>query len=219
VRSAFDRRVVSTSVLEVVAACQERVPCHVAGGVALSAAYLGHRKTGDLDLFCHQEQELEDLRRVLPEVARRRGGQFDVLRDAGHLVRARLTTTDARVEVDMVHEPSADLEPPPPPLEGVVVESLTDLRASKLTCLLSRSEPRDLVDVLFLERLGHRPEADLALALRKDRGIDPGVLAWLLSQFPCEPLPEMLVPLSAEELLAYRDSLAERLRRLVVGQV
>ena len=41
-------------------------------------------------------------------------------------------------------------------VEGVQVESLLDLRANKLTCILSRSEPRDLVDLLFLDRAGCR---------------------------------------------------------------
>ena len=103
--------------------------------------------------------------------------------------------------------------------------TLADLRASKHTRLLSRSEPRDLVDVLFLERAGFSPEADLALALRKNAGIDPGVLSWLVAQFPVEPLPMMLEPLSSDErratsygLRAYRDRLAERFRRLAVPE-
>jgi hypothetical protein len=94
------------------------------------------------------------------------------------------------------------------------VESLTDLRASKLTCLLSRAEPRDLVDVLFLERSGYPPEQDLSLAIQKDTGMDPGILAWLLRDFPVQPLPQMLIPLSVEQLTSYRDQLAERLRKL-----
>jgi len=40
------------------------------------------------------------------------------------------------------------------------------------------------------------------------------VLAWLLGQFPVDPLPRMLVPLDRNELLAFRDSLADRLRRV-----
>jgi hypothetical protein len=80
--------------------------------------------------------------------------------------------------------------------------------------LLSRAEPRDLVDVLFLEQSGYPPEKDLTLAIEKDTGMDPGILAWLLRDFPVTPLPQMLVPLSSEELSRYRDELAERLRKL-----
>jgi len=56
--------------------------------------------------------------------------------------------------------------------------------------------------------------ADLPLALRKDAGLDPGVLAWLLGQFPVDPLPRMLVPLERSELLTFRDGLADRLRQV-----
>ncbi len=62
--------------------------------------------------------------------------------------------------------------------------------------------------------LRHRTsrDVDLELALRKDVGIDPGVLAWLLSLFPVEPLPTLLSPLTTDELRAYRDELRERMR-------
>lgn len=112
-------------------------------------------------------------------------------------------------------EPVPDIEPAPPPIDGVIVESLADLRV-KLTCILSRSEPRDLVDLLFLDRAGYPPERELPLALRKDAGIDPGMLAWLLGEFPVEPLPIMLQPLDAHELRMFRDDLRERFRRLAV---
>ena len=74
------------------------------------------------------------------------------------------------------------------------------------------------MDLLFLDRAGYPPEADVELALRKDAGIDPGVIAWLLGQFPVEPLPVMLVPLDAGELRTFRDDLRERFRRLATPQ-
>ncbi len=213
-RKTFDRRVVSETVLEFIRSCQERVPCHLGGGAALAGAYLGHRMTGDIDLFVHDADEMRTLVDSLPALAKTGGISVALLRDVGHLVRARLSGPEGgSVEVDIVHEPSVDLSSPPPPIDGVVVESLTDLRASKLTCILSRSEPRDLVDLLFLDRAGYPPEKDLGLAIQKDAGIDPGVLAWLLGQFPTSPLPEMLEPLSTKELEDYRVALAERLRR------
>ena len=215
-RESFDRRVTPTSVLDFVRACQARVPCHLGGGAALSGAYLGHRTTGDVDLFCHDREDMRTLVGALPDAAADAGVTIEVLRDAGHLVRARIAATGMVAEVDVVHEPAVDIHPPPPAIEGVVVESLADLRASKLTCILSRSEPRDLVDLFFLDRAGFPPDQDLEIALRKDAGIDPGVLAWLLSEFPVAPLPKMLLPLESEELGRFRDELAERMRGCVV---
>lgn len=215
-RESFDRRVTPTSVLDFVRACQARVPCHLGGGAALSGAYLGHRTTGDVDLFCHDREDMRTLVGALPDAAADAGVTIEVLRDAGHLVRARIAATGMVAEVDVVHEPAVDIQPPPPAIEGVVVESLADLRASKLTCILSRSEPRDLVDLFFLDRAGFPPDQDLEIALRKDAGVDPGVLAWLLSEFPVAPLPKMLLPLESEELGRFRDELAERMRGCVV---
>lgn len=87
-------------------------------------------------------------------------------------------------------------------------------RAAKVTCLLSRAEPRDLIDVMFLERAGFPPEKDLGLAVEKDAGIDPATLAWLLRDFPTRPLPEMIILLDEEELRHYRDALAARFKQL-----
>ncbi len=168
--------------------------------------------TGDVDLFSHDRESMRSLVGLLPESARAVGVSITIVRDVGHLVRARVKANDMVTEVDVVYEPIADIESPPLPIEGIVVESLTDLRANKLTCILSRSEPRDLVDLCFLDRAGYPPDQDLELALRKDAGIDPGMLAWLLSKFPIHPLPKMLVPFEPGELRQYRDELAARLR-------
>ena len=212
-RKTFDRRVVSDSVLDFVRACQARIPCHLGGGAALAGVYLGHRMTGDVDLFSHDSEEMRALVASLPDVGAQSGVSVTMLRDAGHLVRARLEPSAGKpVDLDVVHEPIADIETPPPPIEGVVVESLTDLRASKLTCILSRSEPRDLVDLFFLDQAGYPPENDLEIASHKDAGIDPGVLAWLLAQFPTQPLPQMLAPFTSDQLGEFRDALASRLR-------
>jgi hypothetical protein len=207
----FDRRVLTEPIVRLIQACQRRAPCHLGGGAALSGAYLHHRLTGDVDLFVHGREEHIELKRSLPSLAEETGLHIRVVRDAGGFVRCQVGDD---VELDLVQDLVPDLESPGAPIEGILVESLTDLRANKLTCILSRSEPRDLVDLLFLERAGYPPELDLPLALRKDAGMDPAVLAWLLKEFPCRPLPRMLVSLTEEELVRYRDELAGRFRRL-----
>jgi len=216
VLNSFDRRVLGDSLVQFLRACAGRSGFHLGGGAALSAAYLHHRLTADVDLFCHDAEEHRSLVRDLPGAAKEVGADFSIVRDAGSFVRGTLLLPEGPLTVDVVHEPVPDVEPPPPAIEGITVESLADLRASKLTCLLSRSEPRDLVDLLFLDRAGHPPENDLHLAIRKDGGIDPAILAWLLGQFPVAPLPAMLMPLTSEELGRFRDDLRERMRAVAV---
>lgn len=214
--SGFDPRIVGPGELFFLQACQRVVPFHLGGGAALAGVHLRHRLSADADLFVHSRDAHRDLVRALPDIGRANGMPVSVLRDGGSFVRARLQLASHSIELDLIFDPVPDLERAPPPIDGIVLESLTDLRANKLACILSRSEPRDLVDLLFLDRAGYPPERDLALALRKDAGIDPGVLAWLLGQFPVEPLPIMLVPLDSKDLRTFRDDLSRRFRRLAV---
>lgn len=204
---------VSDSILRFVHDCQDAVPSHLAGGTALSGVWLGHRLSRDIDLFVHDAEGHRELVRQLPEIARRLHATTTVVRDAGGHVRATLETRDEKLELDIVHETLPDLDEPIV-VESILVESLRDLRASKLTCILSRSEPRDLVDLMFLDRAGHSPERDLENAMKKDAGIDPSILAWLLKDFPVEPLPQMIDPITADELREFRNGLAERLKAL-----
>ena len=215
-RSSFDRRVTPEPVLDLLRALQRRATSHLAGGAALSGLYLSHRLSADIDLFCHESEAVRSLVRDLPSVARECSAHIRLVQDAGSFVRAAVALPGTTFELDLVHEAVPDIEAPPAPVEGVVVESFADLRAAKLTCLLSRAEPRDLVDILFLDRAGYSPEQDLPLALRKDAGIDPGVMAWLLRDFPTSPLPRMLVPLTEDEVVRYRDDLALRFRRIAL---
>ena len=213
----FDRRVVPEPVLELVRSIQAKMPCQLGGGAALSGAYLAHRLSHDVDLFCESREGVRTLVDALPSIAAETGARLELVRDAGSFARAHCELGGQSLELDLVWESPPDLGSPAV-LEGVRVRSLEDLRASKLTCLLSRSEPRDLVDVLFIERAGYRVEADLPLALQKDRGIDPGVLAWLMREFPTRPMPKMLEPLSEDELLKFRGQLRDRLRSLAVPE-
>jgi hypothetical protein len=213
--SGFDRRIVSDELLGVVRSCQTHVQnCHLGGGAALAGVHLAHRHTRDVDLFVHDQLAHREIVRMLPDIAKQANVGIDVVRDGGTFVRARINFPKP-IELNLVYEPAADLAPSVV-VEGVIVESLVDLRASKLTCLLSRSEPRDLVDLFFLERQGFVVEDDLQLALKKDAGVDPGVLAWLLDQFPVQPLPMMILDLSIDELRAFRSELSNRLRQMAL---
>jgi len=73
---------------------------------------------------------------------------------------------------------------------NILVDPPQEILANKLCALLSRSELRDIVDVFALERAGFRVEDALPLAEKKDSGLTPAQLAWVLSQFDLASLPE-----------------------------
>lgn len=215
-RASFDRRVVPQRAVDLLRAVQGEAGGVLGGGAVLSGAWLRHRLSRDLDLFFDGVPAVREALARLPGLAAGAGVGVSILRDAGPFVRCALDLGAQQIELDLVHEPLPDLGGAGGAVEGIAVRSELDLRASKLTCILSRSEPRDLVDLLFLDRAGFPPEADLPLALAKDAGIDPAILVWLLSSFPVAPLPEMLVPLSAADLVAWRAELGDRMRVLAV---
>jgi hypothetical protein len=114
----------------------------------------------------------------------------------------------------------------------VRVDPPEEILANKLCTLLSRSELRDLVDVYALEQAGFRVEDALPLAEKKDGGLTPAQLAWVLSQIDLTSLPPGRIVLcegyglppeetqpdaaatripSRRELLAFLDDLSKRL--------
>jgi hypothetical protein len=94
---------------------------------------------------------------------------------------------------------------------GITVDPAEEILANKLCTLLSRIEPRDLVDVARLEEAGHSPIAALELAKRKDGGMSASQLAWVLSTFPIPNDETSLHGMSRQELERFRDSLVARL--------
>ncbi len=97
---------------------------------------------------------------------------------------------------------------------SVRVDPPDEILANKLCTLISRAEIRDLVDVLALEKAGHRAEEALPLAMRKDGGLTPAQLAWVLSQIAIGDDARIPGSLSIAEVRAFVANLIARLTRL-----
>ncbi len=78
------------------------------------------------------------------------------------------------------------------------------------------SAPRD---VLALEKAGHRAEEVLPLAMRKDAGLTPAQLAWVLSQIGIGEDARIPGSLSIAEVRAFIADLVRRLTRLAFPRV
>ncbi len=131
--------------------------------------------------------------------------------------RMRVQHGEESTLVDIVHDTVAQLVPlnSKPFIMHHRVDAIEEITANKLCAILGRSDVKDLVDLFFISRLGIDVLVFLPEASRKDAGMDPSTLAWVLSGIGLDLSSLDLVrPLSVQELGAFRDTLVERLLKL-----
>jgi hypothetical protein len=142
------------------------------------------------------------------------GASWQDVRTAPEFRRVLLTRGDETVIVDLVIEHAEQLRPEKP-LHGIVrVDPAEEIFANKLCALLGRSEIRDLVDVRALEDLGLSLTEALAAGQRKDGGLTPAQLAWVLSQITIGDAVTLPGGVPPAELRGYLRGLIDRLVRL-----
>jgi hypothetical protein len=183
------------------------------GGAALAGFYLGHRTTDDLDLFTHEGEAFELGGFVLQGAADAVGGRLAIRQEAPGFRRYVVTRGDAAAVVDLVWERVPSAFPGKVERAGIRIDPIEEILVNKLTAALSRSEERDLVDLLFLERAGQRVEQALPAALAKDGGCTPAALAYVLSQVSVPDGAELPGGVSGRELRGFLADLVKRLRR------
>jgi hypothetical protein len=184
---------------------------YLTGGGALAGYHLGHRETHDLDLFT-LVPVIEDGVRALREAAAEVGAFWQEVRTAPELRRVLLSRGDESVIVDLVLEHAEQVRPEKPP-HGAV-HPAEEIFANKLCTLLGRSEIRDLVDVRALEGLGLSLTEALAAGQRKDGGLTPAQLAWVLSQITIGEEASLPGGVAPGDLRDYLRGLIDRLARL-----
>lgn len=183
------------------------------GGAALAGFYLGHRKTQDLDLFT-LENEIENGFIITRDVARNLNAEIEAIQTSPDFRRLLVRRDDGAIVVDLVREYVFQIENEKRIINGIRIDSPEEILANKLCALLSRSEIRDLVDVRELEKSGLNLEDAVRFAEKKDSGLTPAQLAWVLKQIK---LGEDLTPpgdVSVIELREYLVYLIKTLTRL-----
>lgn len=187
----------------------------LSGGAALVGFYFGHRETHDLDLFT-LENEVENGFRLVNEVAKELNANVESIQTSPDFRRLLINREAEAIVVDLVREYVFQIEREKQTINGIRVDSPEEILANKLCALLSRSEIRDLVDVCELENAGFSLENALEAAAKKDSGLTPGQLAWVLNQIKLGDDSEPPGKISVTELRNYLKNLIDRLKRLAL---
>jgi hypothetical protein len=182
----------------------------VTGGAALAGFHLGHRQTHDLDFFT-TGGDLESGVRALRFAAARLGADCVETRTSPDFRRLLVSGRDESLIVDLVFERAPQIHGEKLVIGAIRVDPIDEIFANKLCALLGRAEIRDLVDVFVLEREGLSLEQGLAAGQRKDGGLTPAQLAWVLSQIVLSESEAIPGDVPRDDLDRYRRDLIDRL--------
>ena len=186
------------------------------GGTALSAVYLHHRLSEDLDFFSQQKFDTMPILSLITEWSEKHN--FKVESRELEVVRIFILkfSDGEKLKVDFGYYPYPRLKKSQV-IESVEVDSLLDIAVNKLQTIHQRSEVKDFIDLYFL--LKDFTVWDLMEGVRVKFRIelDPYTIAAdYLKAGSFENLPKMLVPFDLQELKNFYKDLAVKLGKSVV---
>lgn len=183
---------------------------YLSGGTALSAFYLQHRLSDDLDFFCEKTIDRLFLHEFMEKVKKELKGKkirYEKLFDRNIFFvefgkKKKLKMEFTKYPFKHIGKLKNQLDIP--------VDSLKDLAANKLMALLDRFDPKDFVDIYFL--LQHFTIKQIRKDAEKKFGVKIGDMllgSELAKVARVEALPKMYKRLTVKQLKDFFSELAK----------
>ena len=151
---------------------------YLTGGTALSAVFLKHRRSNDLDFFTNIEELIRPLNQKLEASLRKEGFKVERLRGFHSFVELSVSSDNDSTVVHFALDSPFRFEQPSDfdEIPGIKVDSLIDIATNKLLALFGRAELKDFIDIYFLIKDHFNKIELIEKAAQKDPGFD---LYWL----------------------------------------
>lgn len=186
------------------------------GGTALSAVYLHHRESEDLDFFSESDFNNEIIEEFISNISKiikipMRSTQIEKTR-MYEFVRA----SKVIIKIDFGHYPYQRLKKRVK-INSVEIDSMQDIATNKLHTITARNQVKDFVDLYFLLKEFSFWDLYHGVTEKFRMEID---LIWLASDFlkvnEFESLPKMLLPLTLDELKEFYRKQAKKIASRVI---
>ena len=177
-------------------------PFFLTGGTALAAFYLEHRTSEDMDFFTEEEGQVSRVVPIVNDIASALGGELDIKRNFRSYVEFFITKGKVTLRCDFAQDSPYRLQAKVFRKEyGISVDNALDISCNKLSALYDRGEPKDFVDVYFIDRELIPFEKLVDEAKKKHIGLEHYFLAVSLAKVEeVRLLPRMLKPVTIEDL-------------------
>lgn len=164
---------------------QLQTPFYLTGGTALSRCYFQHRFSDDLDLFVNQNADFVQLAEKIL-AALHKDFAVEIISKTASFYSCQV---DHLLKVDLVNNVSFRFGEPKQTKIFSKVDNIENILSNKLSALISRDEPKDVVDIWAIatnEIIDWREI--FTSANSKAVGIFPPEVAKRLSKFPTDLL-------------------------------
>ena len=186
------------------------------GGTALAEYYLQHRYSDDLDLFTLDDEAFGLARQELRGLAAQMHASVTSILSTPTFQRYELVRSGSEpVRIDLVRD--VDFQFGQHQFFGtVIVDSLENIGANKVSAIFGRTESKDFVDLYFMLQSGQDLPTLIEDAKQKDSGLSDFWLAGMLRKVETlTRLPVMLKPLELDTLKTFYLSLTDVLLRRI----
>ncbi|MEK7592112.1 MAG: nucleotidyl transferase AbiEii/AbiGii toxin family protein [Patescibacteria group bacterium] len=189
---------------------------YLSGGTALSAFYLHHRYSDDLDFFTDKPFELSLISpfiRAVKNALISNSPSYEHLYDRHIFIFA----TNPILKIEFSLYPFSHLSPPG--LEnGISIDSELDIAVNKLFTLFDRNEPKDFIDLYFLLQQYSLETLIDGVKKKFDFTISPLTLgSELLKVRHLDIFPRIITPLSKEMVVSFFEKKAHDLGKEVLS--
>ncbi len=156
-------------------------PFYLTGGTALSRGYYNHRYSDDLDYSVNNRPDFQEITDDQVNKLFSFFKDLNVIKHNANLYSLYVEKDKLKIDIaNYTHMHIGKLEDHP--VLGTL-DSKENILANKLTALVDRTMPKDVVDIFFLLRDGLNLKQALTDVRSKAAGISPPFIAKILTNF------------------------------------
>lgn len=173
------------------------------GGTALSAFYLEHRYSEDLDFFTENEFNVEEAESVFENWSKKL--KFEYTSEFHEIVQIFMVTFKGirPLKVDLARYPYRKIEEERI-IDGIKTDSLTDIAVNKLHTVNQRTTVKDFVDLYFLLQKFSLWDLIEGVRIKFRQKLEPFIFASdFLKVEDFDVMPKMIKPLKIDELKSF----------------
>ena len=183
------------------------------GGTALSAFYLRHRYSDDLDCFSYQKFDKQAIFALVEKWSKKYNFTFESRFVEVVYIFTLIFNNKSNLKLDFSHYPYKQLEKPVL-IDNLLVDSLTDIAVNKLLTISQRNDVKDFVDLYYLLQQFSVWDLKEGVRIKFNMEIEPLLLAAdFLKVEDFDYLPRMIKKLSLDELKAFFRQKAKEIGR------